>query len=256
MKNKPKNFIEAKKKYEGEEYETGKHGKVRVIEYRSATDIVVQFENTEYVTITSTGNLRKGFIKDKSVPSVRGFGIVGDVSIRDEQGIIEKEYRKWEFMLDRVYGRPKKSYLECTVSAKFQRYIDFKTWCNIQIGFDQDGWVLDKDILVKGNKIYSPETCCFVPSEINAIFIRQQYIRGKHPIGVWFDKQSGTYQADLCVGRKQRKRLGCFDTPEEAFYAYKQAKESYIKSLAEKWKDQIDPRVYEALLRYEVSIDD
>lgn len=256
MKNKPNNFIEAKAKYEGMVYSTRNHGNVKVVEYRSATDVVVQFENTGYVTTTSTGNLKQGFVKDKTIPSVSSFGIVGDTNIRDECGVIEKEYRKWESMLDRVYARPRKSYLDCTVSFKFQKYSDFKEWCNKQIGFDQEGWVLDKDILIKGNKEYSPETCCFVPSDINAIFIRQENIRGKHPIGVWFDKQKGKYQADVCVGRKKRKRLGGFDTPEEAFQAYKEAKELYIKEVANKWKDQIDPRVYEALIKYEVNIDD
>lgn len=256
MKNKPKNFIDAKAKYEGMNYSTRNHGKVKVVEYRSATDVIVQFENTGYVTTTSTGNLKKGFVKDRTVPSVSGFGIVGDTNIRDEQGIIEKEYRKWERMLDRVYARPTKSYLDCAVSLKFQRYVDFKEWCNKQVGFDQEDWVLDKDILIKGNKEYSPETCCFVPSDINAIFIRQENIRGEYPIGVWFDKRRGNYQADVCVGRKKRVRLGSFDTPESAFQAYKQAKEAYIKEVAEIYKDQIDIRVYEALMKYEVDIND
>lgn len=256
MKNKPKNFIEAKVKYEGMEYETKRHGKVKVVDYQSTTEVVVQFESTGYITTTSIGNLKQGFVKDKSVPSVCGFGIIGDNSIRDEQGIVEKEYRKWERMLDRVYARPTKSYLDCVVSLKFQRYIDFKDWCNKQVGFDQEDWVLDKDILIKGNKEYSPETCCFVPSDINAIFIRQENIRGEYPIGVWFDKRRGNYQADVCVGRKKRVRLGGFDTPESAFQAYKEAKESYIKEVADLYKDQIAPRVYEALMKYEVNIND
>ena len=256
MKNKPKNFIDAKAKYEGMNYSTRNHGKVKVVEYRSATDVIVQFENTGYVTTTSTGNLKKGFVKDRTVPSVSGFGIVGDTNIRDDYGVIEKEYRKWENMLSRVYARPTKSYLDCSVSPKFQKYSDFRDWCNKQIGFDQEGWVLDKDILVKRNKVYSPETCCFVPSDINAIFIRQENIRGKQPIGVWFDKRGGTYQSDICVGTNKRKRLGGFNSPEEAFQAYKQAKEAYIKEVAELYKDQIDIRVYEALMKYEVDIND
>lgn len=256
MKNKPKNFIEAKAKYEGMVYSTRNHGKVKVIEYRGATEVVVQFENTGYVTTTNTGNLKQGFVKDKTVPSVSGFGIVGDANIRNDCGVIEKEYRKWESMLDRVYARPTKSYLDCSVSHKFQKYSDFKEWCNKQVGFDNEGWCLDKDILVKGNKMYSPETCCFVPSDINAIFIRQKNIRGEYPIGVWYDKRRGTYQADLCVGTNKRRRLGCYSTPEEAFQAYKQAKEDYIKEVAELYKDQIDIRVYEALMKYEVDIND
>ena len=56
--------------------------------------------------------------------------------------------------------------------------------------------------------------------------------------------------------RKDRitQNLGRFDTPEEAFQAYKQVKESYIKEVAEKWKGDIDPRVYEALMNWTVEI--
>ena len=70
-------------------------------------------------------------------------------------------------------GRSGASYLDCTVSSKFRRLSDFSRWCENQIGFkdvDDKGrkYQLDKDILSKGNKIYSPETSCFVPQEINS----------------------------------------------------------------------------------------
>ena len=255
MKNKPKNFIDAKAKYEGMNYSTRNHGKVKVVEYRSATDVIVQFENTGYVTTTSTGNLKKGFVKDRTIPSVSGFGIVGDTNIRDDYGVIEKEYRKWENMLSRVYARPTKSYLDCSVSPKFQKYSDFRDWCNKQVGFDQEGWVLDKDILVKRNKVYSPETCCFVPVELNSLLVNSRATRGEFPVGVYYDASRSKFQSHIRMHGK-RKHLGRFVTPEEAFQAYKQAKEAYIKEVAELYKDQIDIRVYEALMKYEVDIND
>ena len=103
--------------------------------------------------------------------------------------------------------------------------------CNYQIGFnslDEEGrcFHLDKDILVKGNKLYSEDTCSFVPAEINTLFCKANKTRGR------------------------------YNTIEEAFLAYKQAKEAYIKELANKWKDVIDPRVYEALMDYQVEITD
>lgn len=256
MKGNLKSFVEAKKRYEGCKYETKNYGTVKVIEYKSTKNVVVQFENTGYLTSTTIGSLNKGLVKDKFAPTVCGFGIVGDSKIRCDDGSIEKEYRRWEYMLNRVYGRPTKTYIDCEVSFEFKKYEDFKSWCSKQIGFDREGWQLDKDVLFKGNKIYSPETCCFVPSEINNIFIKQQNIRGEFPIGVWFDKRSVKYQADVCTGGNTRKRLGYFDSPEDAFYAYKKAKEDYIKEVAKKWKDQIDTRVYDALMDYEVNLDD
>ena len=79
--------------------------------------------------------------------------------------------------------------------------------------------------------------------------------RGKFPVGVYYDASRSKFQAYIRVYGK-RKHLGRFDTPEEAFLAYKQAKEAYIKEVANKWKDQIDIRVYEALMKYEVDIND
>ena len=112
---------------------------------------------------------------------------------------------------------------------------------------------LDKDILVKGNKIYSEDTCCFVPICINNLFTLRGLKRGELLIGV--SKKGDRFCASIHKHGKQ-KGLGTFDTELEAFWAYKEAKEAYIKELAEKWKDQIDPRVYEALMKYQVEITD
>ena len=125
----------------------------------------------------------------------------------------------------------------------------------MQIGFDQEGFQLDKDILVKGNKVYSEDTCCFVPAEINYLIIKANRIRGKYPIGIYEDKQAGKFKVRISVGGKQ-KHIGRYYCEKEAFYAYKQAKEAYIKEVAEKWKDKIDPKVYDALMQYDVEITD
>lgn len=119
------------------------------------------------------------------------------------------------------------------------------------IGYGVEGFTLDKDILSeKGNKIYSKETCCFVPVEVNAMLTKSDKTRGKWLIGVDYHKKTKKFRA------RHRGHLGMFDTEIEAFYVYKEAKEAYIKELANKYKDQIDPRAYEALMSYEVSIDD
>ena len=132
----------------------------------------------------------------------------------------------------------------------------FSKWCNEQIGFnfkDDKGkpFQLDKDILIKGNKIYSEETCAFVPQEVNLLFVKGEKSRGDYPIGVRFHKVSGMFRAMY-----NNKLSEHFKTPEEAFCAYKEAKEAYIKEVANKWKDQIDQRVYEALMNYQVEITD
>jgi len=112
---------------------------------------------------------------------------------------------------------------------------------------------LDKDILVKGNKIYSPETCAFVPTVINNLFTSRVSKRGKYPIGV--SVSGSRYRVTMTKDNKQYF-FGAYGTPEEGFQAYKNAKETYIKEVAELWKDKIGMRVYEALINYTVEITD
>ena len=129
-----------------------------------------------------------------------------------------------------------------------------------QVGFralDLKGQVfqLDKDILLKGNKIYSEDTCCFVPQEINTFYTKSKKIRGLYVVGVSFDKKLQKFVAVLSVDGKSRT-LGYFDNEWSAFLAYKKAKESRAKELAEKWRGQIDDRVYEKLMNYKVLLTD
>ena len=114
---------------------------------------------------------------------------------------------------------------------------------------------LDKDILVKGNKVYSEATCCFVPKEINSFYTKANKIRGLFAIGVSFDKSSQKFIAGLSIEGKY-KILGQYDNEWSAFLAYKQAKENRAKELAEKWRGQIDDRVYEKLINYKVLLTD
>lgn len=170
-----------------------------------------------------------------------------------------KEHSLWRSMLARCYNESnllkKPAYLGCTVSENFKNYSYFYEWCNEQIGFGNKGWCLDKDLLIKGNKIYSEDNCVFVPMIVNNIIVKADSIRGEFPIGVVYDKDRNKFQSKFWSNNKP-VHLGRFDTPEEAFYAYKKAKESYIKSVALKWKDQIDPRAYDALMNYQVDITD
>lgn len=136
-------------------------------------------------------------------------------------------------------------------NEEWKLFSEFRKW------FDNhyiEGWSLDKDILVKGNKVYGPKTCCFVPNEINTFFTKRQNDRGKFVIGV-VNKRNNKYISSISING-HIKHLGCFETEEEAFDAYKEAKEGQAKKLADKYKTQLDPRVYEALYNYNVAITD
>jgi len=115
---------------------------------------------------------------------------------------------------------------------------------------------LDKDILYKGNKIYSHDTCVFVPQSINLLFTKSDRVRGDLPIGVTYRKRSRKFEVKCCDGTKKRIFLGSYNTPEEGFQAYKKYKEKLIKQIANKYIDQIPNKLYNALITYTVEIDD
>ena len=248
-----------KAEYEGSVFKTKKYGDVVVLDYYNARDVTIKFLNTGNVRKTGTSELKKGEIRDNEAFPVYIVGIM-DVPNEARRNVpIPKEYSIWNGVRHRCYNENIRhltpSYQEAEMSENFKRYSYFKDWCHNQIGFDQDGWQLDKDILFKGNKLYSEATCCFVPPEINTLILKADRIRGKYPIGVYEDKQAGKFKVRISVEGKQ-KHVGRYYCEKEAFYAYKVAKEQHIKEVANKWKGQIDVRVYEALINWEVNIDD
>ena len=115
---------------------------------------------------------------------------------------------------------------------------------------------LDKDLLTKGNKVYSENTCVFIPKEINSVLTKRTASRGEYLIGVCWHKRDKAFIARLGKNKGKRENLGYFKTEIEAFNAYKIAKESFIKEQANKWKSQINNRAYEALMNYNVEITD
>lgn len=114
---------------------------------------------------------------------------------------------------------------------------------------------LDKDLIYKGNKIYSPENCVFVPQRINKLIVNAKTIRGEFPIGVYYDKQKKRYIANMNYEGKNLKIKHCC-LPIEAFYWYKYYKEDYIKQVADKYKSMIPVRLYEALYNWIIEITD
>lgn len=238
---------------------TNNFGYLLITRYVSSREVYSKFIDTGYEVKTTMQQLLKGNINDRLKPTVFGVGVIGECLTVDSCGNRLKEYQVWKGMLERCYSdkfqAKKPTYKGCIVSENFVCYPYFKKWCNKQIGFDQVGWHLDKDILSKGNKVYSEDTCCFVPQEINSLLVRSNATRGKYPLGVSYLTRLGMFEASVSLGGRN-KRIGRFYNAQEAFYAYKEVKESYIKEVANKWKDRIDPRVYNALMSWNIEITD
>lgn len=200
-----------------------------------------------------------GGIHHKKRRKVLGIGINdydGAISVHN---IKIPAYSVWKFMLSRCYGADNaaNSYKDCFVCDEWLSFLNFKKWFDDPKNNYRNGYHLDKDILIKGNKVYSPQTCCFVPPEINTLFVNRKAARGDFPIGVSRINGNGNYRASF---RKNGERvvLGVYKTPKEAFEAYKYAKEKHIKDIAKQyyWNSLITPKVYNALMNYKVEITD
>ena len=250
-------LAKAKEQYLGKTFSSNNFGDFIVVDYVNSKDITVEFIATGYQTKTTTKEINQGKIADRLKPSVYGVGITGNKYPTSINNKTLKVYKLWNSMIERCYSdNPKKAfttYKNCTISDSFLHYEYFYDWCNKQIGFNCDNFDLDKDLLIKGNKVYSESACVFLPKEINLALSVKKSQRGQYLIGV--RKSDKKFLAGCCTGTGER-RLGLFNTEIEAFNAYKQAKENYLKELANKWKDRIDDRAYNALMNYQVEITD
>ena len=235
-------------------------GNFKILKCDGAKDVEIRFSKTGYETTVHLGSIRNGNVKDPYLPSVFDVGIVGAKYPSTINGVRTKEYVLWKSMLTRCYSTIHKkknpTYTGCEVSDNFKSYEYFYEWCQDQIGFTNKGWHLDKDLLIKGNKIYSESTCIFIPSEINSVLTKCTASRGKYLIGVCWHNTNKAFVARVNKNKGKQEWLGVFNTEIEAFNAYKVAKESFIKEQANKWKGQIDDRAYNALMNYTVEITD
>lgn len=195
-------------------------------------------------------------VKENIRRKLYGVGILGEGKY--SAGKDKAAYKTWCGMLDRCYSEKRrelyKSYDGCIVCKEwldFQNFAEF-FYCNI----NERGWQIDKDILCKNNKIYSPQTCLAVPSEINKLFVRRKKYRGGLPIGVHYESDRSRYKASLHDGSGKTKFLGRFHTAEDAFRAYKEAKEKIIRQKASEYREIISEKLFNALMNYQVEITD
>ena len=234
-------------------------GDFKIVKYNGSANVEIQFLNTGFEATVELVQVKRGNVKDPYLPSVCGVGILGTKYPTKINGVLTKEYTLWCHMFERCYSNAYKkkypTYEVCKVSDNFKSYEYFYEWCHKQVGFNKE-WHLDKDLLIKGNKVYSEDTCVFLPSEINSLLTKREALRGKHLIGVSWCKKANAFKASVNKNKGKQEHLGYFKTEIEAFKAYKTAKEAFVKEQANKWKGKIDPRAYEALMSYTVEITD
>lgn len=181
--------------------------------------------------------------------SVLGIGYLGcnDVNSMEENVI----YMKWWNMMQRCYDpvvhQYKPYYSPCTVCEEWHNFANFRIWymdnCMGSKKLD-----LDKDILVQGNTVYSPETCTLISHFTNTIFED----RGTST-RIAQNSETGKYDVWMSV-LGQNKEIGTFDTREEGKKAFLDYKQNYISEFAEKSKDIVPDKTYEAMINWKVKV--
>lgn len=241
---------------------------MEIIRYQNSGDIDIKFEDGSVYTHCNYTFFRNGKIKNKNHPTVYGVGYFGYGDHKSSINKVQtKEYSAWQCMIGRCYSdkfqQRRSSYEGCSVSPEWYNFQNFAEW------FKKNKWTdeilqVDKDILYKGNKIYSPETCILVDTRINNMFRKpNNKIKENENLPYGVKKTSGCtnchYYAQLKKHREKSEYLGSHNTIEEAFYAYKTAKESYIKQVADEYKDKylnFPQKLYNAMYNWKVEITD
>lgn len=239
-----------------------------IVKYRNCHDVDVYFEEYNYVVESVYySTFKNGEIKCPYEPRVYEHGCLGEGKYKSkENGKYTKCYTTWKNMLRRCYDskfhEKHHTYNQCKASDEWLNYQNFGYW-NSENYYEIEGQrtTLDKDILVKNNKIYSAETCIYVPEKINLLFTKRDSKRGKYPVGVCYEKRTKKFRVGCSLlnpetGKSEQTYLGDYNTPEQAFEVYKEFKENNIKLVADYYKDKIPTKLYDVMYNYQVEITD
>jgi hypothetical protein len=228
-----------------------------IVEYVTHKNVTVQFQDkNKCIVKTRMHNIRLGSVPNPYDNTVIGVGCIGRGKYLPTDGRKATiAYEHWRGMLLRCYCNKTQdkfpTYKGFSVCDEWLIYQNFADWFYCQ-EFYECGYQLDKDILKGKFKVYSAETCCMIPREINNMFNTNSKNKGKYPQGVQPYNDSGRFDAKVKVSGKY-KYLGVFDTPEQAFSAYKIGKEARVKEVALKWEGKIEERVFQVLMDWELN---
>ena len=224
------------------------------------TPMIAYFQDRSYSQHFNVGKLESPYFR-----SVAGVGYKGDGPYNS--GNAPAIYKRWSKMISRCYNdyyqNRGNAYHGVTVHPYFQNFQNFHKWY-MENYYELEGeqMELDKDLLYKNNKVYGPDTCCFIPHSINTALVNNSEMRGELPVGVSKAKDGIRFRAYMYQYNKQ-VHVGIFNTPEEAFEAYRVEKQRYLRELADtcmyKKGGIIFPqfkKVYDALYNYNPEITD
>ena len=193
----------------------------KVLKYNDSKNVEIQFLNTGHETVARLDNIKSGLIKDPYLSSVYGVGIFGTKYSSILMSLLQKEYELLTHMLQRCYSTSLKkkspTHEGCEVSDNFKSYEYFYEWRHSQVGFGIEGFELDKELLIKCNKVYSESTCAFLPKEINSVLTKSTAIRGEYLIGTHWSSSNKAFVARVRKNKKGAREVRVFQYRNRSF---------------------------------------
>lgn len=223
---------------------------MKIIQYNTRDNIYIKFlDENGYETYTTYQNFKKGQIKNPYDRTVYGVGYIGNgcYKSKDENDRKTPEYTTWNNMIQRCYVeeyiKTHPAYGDCIIIDEWHNFQNFAKWYHENFYDVGEGRMhIDKDILMKGNRLYSPERCLIIPQRINMIFMNKPNSQGL-PNGI--NKMKSGYRAMY-----NTKYLGIFKSVEEAINAHDTEMRIHIKSVTEDYGDKLPSKVRMALLNW------
>jgi hypothetical protein len=234
----------------GEVYITNQGYEIKIIEYFSCHNCTIQFNNGAIIKNIKYSQVKKGSIKNPYHPSIYNVGYHGlGIHSTNLNGKMTKVYITWTSMLQRCYSTKYNkrfpTYKGCTVDERWHNFQVFAAWFKENYKTNKSiKLCLDKDILVKGNKSYSPETCCFVPEEINKIYTFRNAGDKKLPNGVQRIKNGFVVQISI---KGKSTHVATCTTIEEASKFSINARNKYLLDTINEYKEYLTEEVYNIL---------
>lgn len=224
---------ENNKKRIGEKFFHPKYGEYTITSYTNCEEVSIRFKNTGYEYVTSYNHIQNIEVRDRWYKCKYGSHI-GDCETNIDA------YKTWYNMIYRCQHSV--GYEDVCVCKEWHEFATFLKWYNNQ--YKEDNWHLDKDILSNGVRIYSPQTCCFLPPEINTFF--EKFKKAK---GFSYNKKRKKYEA-YCRERGKYIHLGLYQTPAEARIAYLNYKRNLLEELINPYLGKISIELYNAMKKY------
>lgn len=231
----------------GTRLETNNCGWLTIIRKLPNRRFLVRFDDG-YEKITTYASIRHRNIKNPNAKTVFGVGFLGEGEYKCWLGTkISREYSVWIGMMMRCYNDNQArnlSYQDKTVCSEWHNFQNFAEWCQNQSGFSE-GWSLDKDLLIPNSKVYSPDTCCFLPKSINSSLAKYTNEVEKcqlTPAGKWV---VGFYSLE-----KSKRTSTTFSSYEEACEFYTANRFNQIKESLPAYIDTMSAVALERLRAY------